>query len=64
MQIRYDIEDTHDISLEISNKLFEYICLIDNVKTIVISDYNKGLITEELCQKIITYSNNNNILTL
>jgi D-beta-D-heptose 7-phosphate kinase/D-beta-D-heptose 1-phosphate adenosyltransferase len=34
-----------------------------NIDAIVISDYNKGLLTTQLCKEIIDYSNKNNIYT-
>lgn len=61
--VRYDIEDTHDISCELSNKIIKYITGKKNIDAIIISDYNKGLLTSQLCKKIIDYSNKNNIYT-
>ena len=34
-----------------------------NINAIIISDYDKGLLTDNLCQTIISYSNKNNIRT-
>ena len=58
---RYDIEDTFDIDNEIEKKIFKYIKNKDNLKCIILSDYDKGLLTYDLCQNIINYSNDNNI---
>jgi D-beta-D-heptose 7-phosphate kinase/D-beta-D-heptose 1-phosphate adenosyltransferase len=58
---RYDIEDTFDIDNEIENNLFKYIKNKNNLKCIILSDYDKGLLTFNLCQNIINYSNDNNI---
>jgi len=63
---RFDIENTNDISIDIENKIIEYInSLINNIKIdgIILSDYNKGLLTEKLCRNIIDLCNNNDILT-
>lgn len=60
---RHDIETTEEINEENQNNIFNYIKSIKNIDAIIISDYNKGTITYDLCQKIINYSNNNNILT-
>jgi D-beta-D-heptose 7-phosphate kinase/D-beta-D-heptose 1-phosphate adenosyltransferase len=63
ISVRYDIEDTFDISSELSNKIMNYIMNKTNIDAIVISDYNKGLLTTQLCKEIIDYSNKNNIYT-
>jgi D-beta-D-heptose 7-phosphate kinase/D-beta-D-heptose 1-phosphate adenosyltransferase len=60
---RFDIEDTQDISDELADNIFEYIKSFKNIKSIIISDYDKGLITDKLCKDLISYANNNNILT-
>ena len=63
ISVRYDIEDTHDISSELSAKIMDYIMNKKNIDAIVISDYNKGLLTSQLCKEVIDYSNKNNIYT-
>jgi len=61
---RFDIEDKDDISRELENHLFDYILQKkEKIDAIIISDYDKGAITTILCQKIINYSNKNNIYT-
>ncbi len=60
---RFDIEDTHDINNELQNEIYNYIITKKDINAIVISDYDKGLITYSLSQKIINYSNKNNIYT-
>jgi D-beta-D-heptose 7-phosphate kinase/D-beta-D-heptose 1-phosphate adenosyltransferase len=60
---RHDIEDSEFISTELQNNIYDYIIAQENIKLIIISDYDKGLLTSELCNKIISYSNNNNIFT-
>lgn len=60
---RYDIENTHEISSAIENDIFNYILLIKKIDAIVISDYNKGCISESLIKNIIKYANENYIYT-
>lgn len=65
IKTRFDIEDTHDITIDFSEKIINYIKLEKNndIDAIIISDYNKGVVTTNLCEKIIEYCNNNNIYT-
>jgi len=63
---RFDVEDTFDISEFLENDIFDYIKKINSVKkldAIIISDYDKGVITESLCQKIISFCNDRYIYT-
>lgn len=60
---RYDIESLHDIENTLENEIFDYICLKNKFDIIAISDYNKGVVTSNLCKKLIQYSNENGILT-
>lgn len=63
---RFDIENTENIDIDIENKILEYINYLNNkikIDGIILSDYNKGLLTENLCKKIIDFSNKNNIFT-
>ena len=63
--LRYDNESKHDIPSsfveKIVNSLSDTICDYDAV---VLSDYGKGVLTNELCQKIIKLCNKNNIKVL
>ena len=61
--VRYDIEDTHDISTEMSNKILNYVKEKKGINAIILSDYNKGLLTTHLCKEIIHYANENTIYT-
>ena len=61
--VRYDIEDTHDISNELEEKIFKYITNQENIDAIILSDYDKGMLTEFLSQQIIHFANKNNIYT-
>ncbi len=62
--LRIDMEDTHDISEEESALVLghlEEILLSRKIKVIIIQDYNKGLLTADLIQKIIRSANSQNI---
>ena len=61
--LRYDNEDRNDIPRQIENKIMDYIFSNNKIDAIVISDYDKGVVTEELCTKVIDYANQNNIYT-
>jgi D-beta-D-heptose 7-phosphate kinase/D-beta-D-heptose 1-phosphate adenosyltransferase len=61
---RFDIEDKDDISTELEDIIFDYVVQKkEKIDAIIISDYDKGVITITLCQKIINYSNQHNIYT-
>lgn len=60
---RYDVEDDSDISEDVSNEILSYIKSKINVTAILISDYNKGVITDYLCTKVISYCNEGGIYT-
>jgi D-beta-D-heptose 7-phosphate kinase/D-beta-D-heptose 1-phosphate adenosyltransferase len=63
LHVRYDIEDINDISNILENKIIDFITKQSHIAAIVISDYDKGFITEKLCQTVISYCNLNNIPT-
>jgi len=54
---RYDLEDDDDINTEISNDILYYIKSKANTNVVLISDYNKGVMTDYLCSAIINYCN-------
>jgi len=62
---RYDTEDTHkinsDIETQIINKFDELLPLLD---IIVFSDYNKGVLTKNICTHIINQANIHNKITI
>lgn len=60
---RFDIEDTCDITVSLQNDILNHIVSNANVRCIVISDYNKGVITTDLCQSIISCANRNGVPT-
>lgn len=63
--VRYDKEDTNEITKETSEGVFNiYKNIIANYDIIIISDYNKGLLTKELTLKIINLANDKNIKIL
>lgn len=63
--LRYDNEERNDVPNEIQEQILDYICLkaIKKIDAIVISDYDKGVITENLCKKIIDFANEYSIYT-
>lgn len=63
LKCRFDIEDNCDIHTTIQDEILNYISNAKNIHVIIISDYDKGVITADLCQSIIAYSNCNDILT-
>jgi D-beta-D-heptose 7-phosphate kinase/D-beta-D-heptose 1-phosphate adenosyltransferase len=63
LKCRFDVENTHDIPLTIQDEILNHIKSSQNIRAIIISDYDKGVVTTELCQSIIAYSNCNDILT-
>jgi D-beta-D-heptose 7-phosphate kinase/D-beta-D-heptose 1-phosphate adenosyltransferase len=63
---RFDYECLEDINTEQENEIINVIKELNNtlkIDGIVLSDYNKGLLTNRLINEIILYSNNNNIIT-
>jgi D-beta-D-heptose 7-phosphate kinase/D-beta-D-heptose 1-phosphate adenosyltransferase len=63
INVRFDIEDTYDISNELANKIVDYITTKENISAIVISDYDKGVVSEYLCSALISFANEGNIPT-
>lgn len=54
--VRIDKEDSHNISAELESSLFAFLSpYIQKADIVVISDYNKGLITPSLSLKIIKF---------
>jgi D-beta-D-heptose 7-phosphate kinase/D-beta-D-heptose 1-phosphate adenosyltransferase len=63
IKVRFDIEDTNDIPDSMEHDIIDYITNKKNISAIIISDYDKGVITEKLSNYIIEYANKNNIPT-
>ena len=61
--LRLDFEETHPIAIEIEQQMKEYILKIvpNQVTSVIISDYGKGVCTPSLCQFIIEHCNLHNI---
>jgi rfaE bifunctional protein kinase chain/domain len=61
--VRIDKESKSDISSKIEDKLLVQLAnLIDSLDGIILQDYNKGVLTSSLINKIISIANNKNIL--
>lgn len=61
---RFDMESTHDIPEEIENEIYKFVKMEiqkHRVKCILLSDYHKGVLTFQLCQKLIHLSNKHGI---
>jgi D-beta-D-heptose 7-phosphate kinase/D-beta-D-heptose 1-phosphate adenosyltransferase len=60
--IRFDSETTTQIDANFEDKLIKSIKdKIDKFDVIILSDYNKGVLTNRLCQEIINFANKNDI---
>ena len=58
--IRYDKETKNNISKEYEEKILNFLTSkIDEIDLILLSDYNKGVLTESLTQNIIDLANQN-----
>ena len=63
--IRYDRESTDEISLKSQEIIINTVeCIVQNYEVILISDYGKGVLTENLTQAIIKIANKFNIKVL
>jgi D-beta-D-heptose 7-phosphate kinase/D-beta-D-heptose 1-phosphate adenosyltransferase len=52
--LRYDVEDVHPLSQDMESIIWLQIeTLLPSLDALVLSDYNKGCLTETLCQRII-----------
>ena len=61
--VRIDKESKSDINSKIEEKLVVQLAnLIDSLDGIILQDYNKGVLTSSLINKIISIANNKNIL--
>lgn len=56
--VRIDHEETHDISADLEENFLKTVYLaIETSDIIILSDYNKGLLTKTLCLALIGYCN-------
>lgn len=63
--VRLDTEDRHPISKKIENAFINYVKKnIGDFKIIILSDYQKGILTYSLCRTIIEIANQNGIKTI
>lgn len=63
--IRYDKESREAISQKNEDHIYRFISSnIDKYDIILLSDYNKGILTYTLCQNIIELANSKNIMTI
>ncbi|MGA1933764.1 D-glycero-beta-D-manno-heptose-7-phosphate kinase [Arcobacter sp. YIC-464] len=63
--VRYDKESKNDINFDSVKKLYsKFQEKINAYDIILLSDYAKGVLTDELIQKIIPYANKNNVKVL
>jgi rfaE bifunctional protein kinase chain/domain len=61
--VRIDKESKHNISERSEEKIFEYLAAgITRVNGIILQDYNKGVLTPKLIEKIIRLANEKNVL--
>jgi D-beta-D-heptose 7-phosphate kinase/D-beta-D-heptose 1-phosphate adenosyltransferase len=60
---RYDIEDANEIDNDLSDDILRYIKSKQTIDAIIVSDYDKGVISRYLCENIIKYCNETNIYT-
>lgn len=63
IKARYDVESKHSIDESIEFGLVEYVKSQQDIAAIVFSDYGKGMLTKTLCESLIAYANQSNILT-
>ncbi len=58
--VRIDKESKEYISKEIENQIIEFLLLnIESISAIILQDYNKGVLTEKLIEKVIKIANEN-----
>ena len=63
--LRYDKESREDIAQDSIGKIMEFLNReISYYDTVILSDYGKGVLTDELCQSIIKISNKNSVKVL
>lgn len=59
---RYDTEDTYDINENVEDIIIDFFTTkCHKCKLVVLSDYNKGVLTPRVTQEIIKFSNKHNI---
>jgi D-beta-D-heptose 7-phosphate kinase/D-beta-D-heptose 1-phosphate adenosyltransferase len=64
---RYDHEQYKTLTSLQEDSIIEQIYTIidtNNITSVVFSDYNKGFLSETLCQRVITYCNQHSVVTI
>jgi D-beta-D-heptose 7-phosphate kinase/D-beta-D-heptose 1-phosphate adenosyltransferase len=67
LMCRYDEEEYKTVSHDEENHIVEQIATIIKthiIMSVVFSDYNKGFLTESLCQRVISLCNKHNVCTV
>jgi len=63
--IRFDRETTSPINNLTQNKIIEnFKSIVSDIDILILSDYGKGVLTEDLCKDLIKISNENNVKVL
>ena len=63
--IRFDRETTFPINELTKNKIIEnFKSIVSDIDILILSDYGKGVLTEDLCKNLIKISNENNVKVL
>ena len=63
--LRYDRESKNDITdTSVSKILDELVSTINSYDALILSDYGKGILTQELCTKVIALANKNGVKVL
>ena len=63
--LRLDFESSHEPSAELQDRLLEEVrSKLDSCSAVILSDYAKGLLTPELCQRLIALSRQRQIPVL
>ncbi|MBR9699990.1 D-glycero-beta-D-manno-heptose-7-phosphate kinase [Candidatus Woesearchaeota archaeon] len=62
--LRIDYEDTSYIDAQANEELFNHITSLGKIDAVIISDYNKGTITEELLEKLREFCKKKDILLI
>ncbi len=59
--VRLDSEDRYDISENLENKIIKYLSKIENeFEIIILEDYNKGVLTQDLIRKVQHFADEKN----
>ncbi len=60
--VRLDMESKQNLSKNLQNKIFNYLVeIINDIDGVILQDYNKGVLTPSLIEKIIELANQNKV---